>query len=612
MSQPRPRTQYSLPVASAFDALAADYDATWSSSFIGTLQRGQVWRVLDGVFRPGDRVLEVGCGTGVDAVHLAEAGVRVHAFDVSPGMLMAAGRRIENERLSDRISCEVGAAEQLSGLVGTGLFDGAFSNFGVFNCVERLDPVAFELARLIRPGGRLVLCVLGRFCVWEVVWYLLHGRLGKALRRLAAATGGIDSSPRPGVTIRVFYPSVSALVAAFQGGFTLTSFRSIGMLVPPSYMERWAVANRGLIRQLEVLDERMSGWPIVRATGDHRLLVFARKDEQKMLVNTSRIRTQVERMAQSELVAIRLRCPACGAGMEELGVSGDAGELCSSCGFQLENTDGIMCALPPHRRNTYARFLEEYLFIRRAEGRGTEEAAYYLALPFQDLTGRNSGQWSIRAITYRFFDREILPQFESDRPLDILDLGAGTGWLSYRLAQRHHLPVAVDILTDSMDGLGAARHYWAQLVQSFPLIAAEFDNLPFADGQFDLAVFNSSLHYSIDYSRTLTETKRCLKPGGRVVVLDSPIYRRPEHGRLMREERHRYFKAKYGFRSDSIPSIEFLDDGTLEDLAGRLHLSWKMYRPWYGWRWHLRPWKAAVKRTRPPSRFGILVGSFGP
>jgi SAM-dependent methyltransferase len=283
---------------------------------------------------------------------------------------------------------------------------------------------------------------------------------------------------------------------------------------------------------------------------------------------------------------------------------------CPSCDFQFENREGILCALPPQRRRAYARFLEEYLIIRKAEGRGSEDAACYLALPFHDLTGRNSEQWSMRGRTYRYFERRVLPQFEGDRALDILDLGAGTGWLSYRLAERKHRPVAVDILTDARDGLGAARHYRAELVQPFPLIAAEFDNLPFADAQFDLAVFNSSLHYSTDYSKTLNEAKRCLKPAGSVIVLDSPIYRLREHGERMREERHRYFEAKYGFRSDSIPSLEFLHDALLRDLTDGSHLRWKVHRPWYGWKWHMRPWKARLANARPPSRFHILVGSW--
>jgi ubiquinone/menaquinone biosynthesis C-methylase UbiE len=261
---------------------------------------------------------------------------------------------------------------------------------------------------------------------------------------------------------------------------------------------------------------------------------------------------------------------------------------------------GIVRALAPDRREFYRRFLADYGTIRQAEGRGSSSREYYLALPYQDLSERNSEQWRIRARTYRYFEKNLL----EDRSLDILDLGAGNGWMSYRLAQRGHRPVAVDIFTDPQDGLAAAKDY-----DLFPVVEAEFDHLPFADGQFDLAVFNSSLHYSTDYHGTLGEARRCLKPSGSIVVLDSPLYKLREHGEIMRAERHSQFTAQYGFPSDSVASLEYLYESQLGELSRDLGLRWQIYRPWYGLQWHMRPWKARLQGRRPPSRFCILVAN---
>jgi len=254
------------------------------------------------------------------------------------------------------------------------------------------------------------------------------------------------------------------------------------------------------------------------------------------------------------------------------------------------------------------RFLEEYRQIRYAEGRGSADPAYYRALPYRDLTGKNSGMWAMRARTYRYFERKVLPPIEraAGRALDILDLGAGNGWMSYRLSLREHRPVAVDIFSDPRDGLAAARHY----PKPFSLVEADFSRLPFQKSRFDLAIFNSSIHYSSDYEVTLAEIRRCLRPGGSFLILDSPVYRHREHGERMAAERHADFEKRYGFRSDALPSIEFLDLATLSGLAHSLNLRWRIYRPWYGWQWHLRPWKARLKRSRPPSRFWILAGTF--
>jgi ubiquinone/menaquinone biosynthesis C-methylase UbiE len=248
------------------------------------------------------------------------------------------------------------------------------------------------------------------------------------------------------------------------------------------------------------------------------------------------------------------------------------------------------------------QFLEQYGRIRAAERRGSDDSAYYQALPYQDLTGQNSAQWKIRARTFAYFARHILPA----GPCNLLDLGAGNCWLSYRLAGLGHTPVAVDIFSDSRDGLRAAKHYPV----AFPIVEAPFDDLPFAAASFDLAVFNSSFHYSADYARTLAEVRRVLRPGGRVVILDSPVYRRREYGEAMRAERQRLFEQQYGFRSEALGSIEYLDCQMLASLAASLKLTWTIHKPWYGWRWHLRPIRAWLRQKRPPSQFWILVGSF--
>ena len=254
------------------------------------------------------------------------------------------------------------------------------------------------------------------------------------------------------------------------------------------------------------------------------------------------------------------------------------------------------------------RFLEEYRYIRHAEGRGSDSSDYYRALPACQVSDVNAAMWAMRAKTYTYFERKILQPLESEqrRPLDVLDLGAGNCWLSNRLLQRGHRLIAVDVFSDERDGLRAVRHYR----DPFPVIESDFDNLPLPAKSFDLAIFNASLHYSIDYFQTLCEARRCLQPSGWIVILDSPIYRLREHGKRMVDEKHASFLSKYGFRSDTLPSIEFLDFPMLRMLDDSLNIDWHIFKPWYGWRWHLRPLNAFIHRRRPPSRFWILIGRF--
>ena len=260
--------------------------------------------------------------------------------------------------------------------------------------------------------------------------------------------------------------------------------------------------------------------------------------------------------------------------------------------------------------STRQRFLNDYVKIRHAEGRGSDDPAYYFALPYRDITGRLQDQWTIRAASFEHLERRILKPIEgsADHALRIADLGAGNCWLSYRLALRGHEPVAVDILNDPLDGLGAGRHY--QTATPFLRISAEFDLLPFPNASLDLAIYNASIHYSTDYRRTLSEIRRCLHPIGRFIIIDSPVYRRREHGEMMRRERHQQFEKSYGFASDTLPSLEFFDEPLLDELSRDLGIQWEIHRPWYGIHWMMRPFKARWKGKRPPSRFWILVGSF--
>jgi SAM-dependent methyltransferase len=305
---------------------------------------------------------------------------------------------------------------------------------------------------------------------------------------------------------------------------------------------------------------------------------------------------------------VRLRCPECSANLatmayHALGLVHGPIE-CRECLATFAQEQGIWLALRETRRGYFARFIGEYETVRKAEGRGSEDPAFYLSLPYRDRTNRNSWQWAIRTRTYNYIERKFLPAINR-KPLAILDLGAGNGWLSYRLASLGHRPIAVDLQTNAFDGLGAAVHYRHALPMVFPRFQAELDRLPFETGQFDCAIFNASFHYSENYDSTLSEAIRCLRPGGTVLIADSPSYTRDESGRQMVEERRSLFQTRFGFPSDSLTSCEYITKERLLTLQTRHNLEWTTHRVWYGLRWACRPLVAKLKRRREPSQFRI-------
>jgi ubiquinone/menaquinone biosynthesis C-methylase UbiE len=241
--------------SAAFDRLAPVYADLWSNTPIGRLQRDAVLRKVRPLFRAGDFVLDLGCGTGDDALDLARNGVRVTGIDSSAGMVrIARDRGVDARHLSMEQSGSLGMR-----------FDGVISNFGAMNCVERLADLREPLADVVRPQGWMAFCFLNRVCVWESVWHGSKGMFRKAVRRWRGEAHALGT--------RIFYPSVRDIESSFRPHFRLERRVGIGVFVPPSYID--AVPARTL-SGLAAMD-RMTSWaPVMRALGDHQLFIFRR------------------------------------------------------------------------------------------------------------------------------------------------------------------------------------------------------------------------------------------------------------------------------------------------------------------------------------------------
>jgi ubiquinone/menaquinone biosynthesis C-methylase UbiE len=258
-----------------FDALAEGYDQGFTFSKIGQAQRSAVWRELGRTFRSGDRVLEIGCGTGIDACFLAERGVKVVACDSSPAMVRVAARRVRKMSANaSAVDLRLLAAENLSVLQQEAPFDGVFSNFAALNCVEDLNAVSQNLGCLLKPGGTALLCFLGPCCFWEIIWYLLKGKSRKAFRRRHSAS--VTAKLAPGASVQVRYYDVRSLARIFAPSLQLRSWRGIGLMVPPTYVESAAKRFPALLKLAEWCDHLLASCPVIRGFSDHILLKLER------------------------------------------------------------------------------------------------------------------------------------------------------------------------------------------------------------------------------------------------------------------------------------------------------------------------------------------------
>jgi SAM-dependent methyltransferase len=300
----------------------------------------------------------------------------------------------------------------------------------------------------------------------------------------------------------------------------------------------------------------------------------------------------------------QMACPSC---RSALASSAPERQSCSGCGAVFRREAGVWRLLGEGREEVFRDFIERYEIVRDAEGRRMQRPDHLRALPFRDLSRKRPYEWHIRSTSFAELLRRVIEPLESARaaPLNVLDLGSGLGWLAYRLASRGHHVAAVDLVVNESDGLGVHIHY----DRAFTPVQAEFERLPFPGGGADVVIYNAAFHYATDYGRTLREALRVLARGGRVVIMDTPVYRDGASGQAMVKEREASFEGVCGSGRGVVTTEGFLTYARLEALASDLAVSWRMSEPWRGLRWWMKPWVARLRRSREPARFKLIVGA---
>jgi SAM-dependent methyltransferase len=272
----------------AFDAFANDYDQDFTHTRLGQLLRPRVWSHLATHFKAGDRVLELACGTGEDAVWLAKQGVQVIATDGSAEMVRVTREKGENAGILHNLTplqIKLQAIHTIPTLLGKQyrmgrpfgstvnelLFDGVFSNFGGINTIADWGKLAADLAKLVRPSGKVILVPMGKVCFWEMKWYAFHFQFGMAFRRFRQpAIAKIGDAEIP-----IWYPSGKVLRQAFAPHFRHLHTESLGLWLPPSYLDQFVERFPRLFTHLNNFERATAG--LTGSWGDHFVCVFERR-----------------------------------------------------------------------------------------------------------------------------------------------------------------------------------------------------------------------------------------------------------------------------------------------------------------------------------------------
>ena len=261
-----------LETQRAFDSVAADYDGPRGNNALIQRMRITLWDTVATELPVGSRLVDLGCGTGLDAGEFASRGYSVLATDWSPAMVARTRERAARQGLEERLTAAHVGIQQLERLEGE--FDGMYSNFGPLNCAPDLPAVAAECARLLRPDGCLVFSVIGRICPWEVGHYALRGRFKRAAVRAAQCATAVGMN---GHTIWTWYHLPREFYRAFSQHFVLDRYQALSLFLPPPYLVDFYERHPRLSARLGQLDDRMGGWPLLRDMGDHFLIVMRKR-----------------------------------------------------------------------------------------------------------------------------------------------------------------------------------------------------------------------------------------------------------------------------------------------------------------------------------------------
>lgn len=263
----------------AFDRLASRYDTICAAPVFAWM-RQQVHERLRARLAAGVRVLEIGCGTGIDAAFMTQAGATVVAADPSAAMLARALERLHDEGVAGRAVLIAAGLEDLDARLGPSdppaAFDGIFSNFGALNCAPHLAALGDLSRRRLRPGGWIVICLLNRFCAAEIVGHLLAGQPRTALRRCALSRDPVAVSVE-GLPVLTTYHRPRDVLAALGPGHAVTALHGLPVIVPPPHLTAWWQRLPPPARaRLERVDRALAGWWPFARMGDHYVIEVVR------------------------------------------------------------------------------------------------------------------------------------------------------------------------------------------------------------------------------------------------------------------------------------------------------------------------------------------------
>ena len=254
-------------VEEAFTRQSVIYDENEKANPTLKWMREKIRKHALAFLNPGDKMLELNGGTGTDAIFFAQNDIFVHSIDISGGMIEQIKKKVNDYKLSNKISFQQCSYTELNKIINT-KFDFIFSNFGGLNCLSDLGTVTKFFPALLKDKGKVCLVVMPPVCPWELI-KVFSANFKFAFRRLKSngAPANIE-----GIHFTTYYFNSKDILKALGKNFELVKLEGIAVFTPIPQMEKFPKKFPRLSKFLNKLDEFLSGYFPFNRIGDHLII----------------------------------------------------------------------------------------------------------------------------------------------------------------------------------------------------------------------------------------------------------------------------------------------------------------------------------------------------
>lgn len=259
-----------------FDIAAITYDNVFTYSHIGKLQREIVHNFLTKTLPTNENlnILEINCGTGHDALWLANKGHHVIATDISSQMITIAKTKLNSNQ--NQLKFNQLDINLLDETHFDHSFDLIFSNFGGLNCLspQQLHSFFNSAVKKLKPNGKIVGVIMPKHCLFESIYFILKRNFKNVFRRNTKKSIAVNVD---GNIVETWYYNPKNIKKISDNEFQIKKVKPIGFFIPPSYLEPFFKNRLGILRTLNMFDGIVKHFSFLSKYSDHYLISLQSK-----------------------------------------------------------------------------------------------------------------------------------------------------------------------------------------------------------------------------------------------------------------------------------------------------------------------------------------------